>query len=92
LALGTTGQYKGMHDCLRKILVNEGGRALYRGLTPSLMGIIPYAGIDFTVYEVSLVCGRGMAGTLCGCVIRKWTLNHDKLEIVELVSMSGKLM
>ena len=24
----------------------------YRGLTPSLIGIIPYAGIDLTVYEV----------------------------------------
>ncbi len=41
-----------MYDCLRQILRNEGGRAFYRGLTPSLMGIIPYAGIDLAVYEV----------------------------------------
>ena len=52
LALGTTGQYRGMYDCLRQILHNEGGRALYRGITPSLIGIIPYAGIDLAVYEV----------------------------------------
>ena len=52
LALGKTGQYRGMADCLRQILRNEGSRALYRGLTPSLVGIIPYAGIDLTVYEV----------------------------------------
>ena len=43
-----------MFDCLKQIVRNEGGRALYRGLTPSLVGIIPYAGIDLTVYEV---CG-----------------------------------
>ncbi len=52
LALGSTGQYRGMYDCLRQILRNEGGRAFYRGLTPSLIGIIPYAGIDLAVYEV----------------------------------------
>ncbi|XP_064395552.1 mitochondrial adenyl nucleotide antiporter SLC25A24-like [Halichondria panicea] len=51
LALGKTGQYRGMYDCLKRILAVEGGRALYRGLTPSLIGIIPYAGIDLTVYE-----------------------------------------
>lgn len=54
LALGTTGQYRGMYDCLKQILRNEGGRAFYRGLAPSLMGIIPYAGIDLAVYEVSM--------------------------------------
>ena len=52
LALGKTGQYQGMFNCLKQILRNEGARALYRGLTPSLVGIIPYAGIDLTVYEV----------------------------------------
>ena len=42
-----------MSDCLKQILRVEGPRALYRGLAPSLIGIIPYAGIDLTVYEVS---------------------------------------
>lgn len=51
LALGTTGQYRGMYHCLKQILLKEGGRAFYRGLTPSLIGIIPYAGIDLAVYE-----------------------------------------
>lgn len=31
--------------------MHEGPRSLYRGLTPSLLGIIPYAGIDLTAYE-----------------------------------------
>ncbi|KAF8400094.1 hypothetical protein HHK36_015969 [Tetracentron sinense] len=33
------------------ILVQEGPRAFYRGLIPSLLGIIPYAGIDLAAYE-----------------------------------------
>jgi solute carrier family 25 phosphate transporter 23/24/25/41 len=51
LALGSTGQYRGMGDCCRQILAREGPRALYRGITPSLVGVIPYAGIDLAVYE-----------------------------------------
>lgn len=35
----------------RDIWVQEGPRAFYRGLVPSLIGIIPYAGIDLTAYE-----------------------------------------
>lgn len=40
-----------MSHCCRQILQREGPRALYRGLTPSLVGVVPYAGIDLTVYE-----------------------------------------
>ncbi|XP_051115694.1 calcium-dependent mitochondrial ATP-magnesium/phosphate carrier protein 3-like isoform X2 [Andrographis paniculata] len=35
----------------KDIWVHEGPRAFYRGLIPSLLGIIPYAGIDLAVYE-----------------------------------------
>lgn len=35
----------------KDILVQEGPRAFYRGLIPSLLGIIPYAGIDLAAYE-----------------------------------------
>ena len=41
-----------MADCAQQILKREGLRGFYRGLTPSLVGIIPYAGIDLAVYEV----------------------------------------
>ena len=41
------------------IFQTEGIRSFYRGLFPSLLGIIPYAGIDLAVYEVSLTyCGE----------------------------------
>lgn len=35
----------------RNILVQEGPYAFYRGLLPSLLGMIPYAGIDLAAYE-----------------------------------------
>ncbi|XP_031490254.1 calcium-dependent mitochondrial ATP-magnesium/phosphate carrier protein 3-like isoform X1 [Nymphaea colorata] len=35
----------------KDIWVQEGPRAFYRGLFPSLLGIIPYAGIDLAAYE-----------------------------------------
>ncbi|EFJ36769.1 hypothetical protein SELMODRAFT_33390, partial [Selaginella moellendorffii] len=35
----------------RDMWVREGGLSLYRGLLPSVMGIFPYAGFDFAMYE-----------------------------------------
>ncbi|KAF8691442.1 hypothetical protein HU200_040583 [Digitaria exilis] len=35
----------------RDIWIHEGPRAFYRGLVPSLLGMVPYAGIDLTLYE-----------------------------------------
>lgn len=52
LAVGKTGQYKGLLDCGLKTYQKEGFFALYRGYLPNILGIIPYAGIDLTIYEV----------------------------------------
>lgn len=35
----------------KDIWVREGPRAFYKGLFPSLLGIVPYAGIDLAAYE-----------------------------------------
>ncbi|KAE9604220.1 putative mitochondrial carrier protein [Lupinus albus] len=35
----------------KRMLFQEGPRSFYRGLVPSLLGIIPYAGIDLAAYE-----------------------------------------
>uniref|UniRef100_A0A5F8GJT7 EF-hand domain-containing protein n=1 Tax=Monodelphis domestica TaxID=13616 RepID=A0A5F8GJT7_MONDO len=51
LTLCRTGQYKGLLDCARQILEQEGPRAFYKGYLPNVLGIIPYAGIDLAVYE-----------------------------------------
>lgn len=49
LAVSPASAYSGMLDVLRKVLRAEGGGALYRGLGTSVVGIIPYAGIDLSV-------------------------------------------
>nr|XP_043637344.1 calcium-dependent mitochondrial ATP-magnesium/phosphate carrier protein 2-like [Erigeron canadensis] len=35
----------------KDIWIKEGPRAFYKGIIPSLLGIVPYAGIDLAVYE-----------------------------------------
>jgi len=42
----------GMWRALVDVTRAEGPLALYRGLTPSLVGIMPYVGIDFAMYDV----------------------------------------
>ncbi|KAJ8011609.1 hypothetical protein DPEC_G00060030 [Dallia pectoralis] len=56
LTLGKTGQYNGMFDCGKKILRREGVKAFYKGYTPNMIGIIPYAGIDLAIYEEPEEC------------------------------------
>lgn len=45
------GKIPNLGAMTRDIWVQEGPRAFYRGLIPSLLGIIPYAGIDLAAYE-----------------------------------------
>ena len=54
LLLRKTGQYSGISDCARKVYATDGIRSFYRGYLPNIIGIIPYAGIDLAIYEVSL--------------------------------------
>ncbi|KAJ6710357.1 SOLUTE CARRIER FAMILY 25 [Salix koriyanagi] len=44
-------QYRGMFHALSSVLRQEGPRALYRGWLPSVIGVIPYVGLNFSVYE-----------------------------------------
>ncbi|XP_072964325.1 calcium-dependent mitochondrial ATP-magnesium/phosphate carrier protein 2-like isoform X2 [Typha angustifolia] len=45
------GKVPSLGSLSRDIWIQEGPRAFYRGLVPSLLGIIPYAGIDLAAYE-----------------------------------------
>ncbi|KAL3731070.1 hypothetical protein ACJRO7_028007 [Eucalyptus globulus] len=45
------GKIPSLGQMTRDIWVQEGPRAFYRGVVPSLIGIIPYAGIDLAAYE-----------------------------------------
>ena len=53
LALRKTGQFDGIVDCAKKVCKAEGAQVFYRGYVPNILGIIPYAGIDLAIYEVS---------------------------------------
>ncbi|KAG4950938.1 hypothetical protein AAZX31_16G025400 [Glycine max] len=44
-------QYRGMFHALSTVLREEGARALYKGWLPSVIGVIPYVGLNFAVYE-----------------------------------------
>ncbi|KAJ4823820.1 Mitochondrial adenine nucleotide transporter adnt1 [Turnera subulata] len=44
-------QYRGIFHALTTVLKEEGPRALYKGWLPSVIGVIPYVGLNFAVYE-----------------------------------------
>ena len=52
LGVAPPGTYKGITDCARQVYPKEGMRAFYRGLGPSMSGIIPYAGTDIATFEI----------------------------------------
>lgn len=43
--------YNGMLHATRRIVAEEGLVALWRGWLPSVIGVIPYVGLNFAVYE-----------------------------------------
>lgn len=51
MALAENKVYSGIFDCIRKIVKFEGYSSLYKGLTPSLIGILPYASIDLALFH-----------------------------------------
>ena len=52
LAVDMIGRYSGGYISATRSIVNaEGIKCLYSGLRPTLIGIIPYAGTSFAVYE-----------------------------------------
>lgn len=44
-------QYRGIFHALRTVFVEEGPRGLYKGWLPSVIGVIPYVGLNFAIYE-----------------------------------------
>ncbi|XP_072961770.1 mitochondrial carrier protein CoAc1-like [Typha angustifolia] len=43
--------YRGIKDVFKKVYMEGGVRSLYRGVGPTLIGILPYAGLKFYIYE-----------------------------------------
>lgn len=52
LAVCSSNMYGGIVDCTTKVLAQEGWRAFYRGMVPSMLGILPYAGVDIAIFEL----------------------------------------
>ncbi|KAL5220739.1 hypothetical protein ABZP36_025452 [Zizania latifolia] len=52
--LGNPGRqpvYNGIKDVFTTVYKEGGARSLYRGVGPTLIGILPYAGLKFYIYE-----------------------------------------
>lgn len=45
-------RYRGTFDGLRKSMAEEGPMSIYRGLFPTLLGVFPYVGLSFAMYEM----------------------------------------
>ncbi len=50
LSLTTRGFYEGISDCFHKTIRIEGIKGFYVGIKPTLMGVVPFAAIDLTVF------------------------------------------
>ena len=48
---GSAARYKGLGDAIRVIAREEGPKAFYQGWLPSVIGVVPYVGLNFAVYE-----------------------------------------
>ncbi|KAK6947893.1 Mitochondrial substrate/solute carrier [Dillenia turbinata] len=44
-------QYRGIFHALSTVFREEGPRAVYKGWLPSVIGVVPYVGLNFAVYE-----------------------------------------
>ncbi|RID42637.1 hypothetical protein BRARA_J02508 [Brassica rapa] len=70
--LQTCGKAPELWKLTKDIWVREGPRAFYKGLFPSLLGIVPYAGIDLAAYEtlkdLSRTCGMTSRALGASCV------------------------
>ncbi|XP_016147059.1 calcium-binding mitochondrial carrier protein SCaMC-1-B-like [Sinocyclocheilus grahami] len=61
LNLQPAGTYNGVLGCARLIYQNESVSAFYRGFKPSILCMIPYAGVECAVHQVI----QGTGGAFC---------------------------
>jgi solute carrier family 25 (mitochondrial phosphate transporter), member 23/24/25/41 len=69
-------QYRGIMHVLRDASQKEGVSVLFRGMVPTLLGVAPYVGVNYLVYEtLKEICPRDESGRpnatwlgVCGAV------------------------
>lgn len=60
MAVTQKGRYNGLSETVLKIYHEEGFRKFYRGFVPTMLGIVPYAGLSFLTYETCKSSYRNM--------------------------------
>ena len=88
LALRKTGEFRGIVDAVRKIYTREGLRSFGRGYMTNVIGIVPYAGIDLTVYEVwhtvaCMLIEATLQTTLTACIFGMKRGIHSRANALE---------
>ena len=79
--------YKGIVDCMVKVTRSDGFFALYKGLWPSIVGVVPYVGMDFATYEtLKRYSPKQADGTVNGVI----TVTNGAM--AGLVAQSGKYL
>lgn len=56
------GRYSNIFHVFIRISREEGLKTLYHGFTPTVLGVIPYAGLSFFTYETLKSLHRGELG------------------------------
>lgn len=54
------GKYAGIGAAFRAVLAEVGPKGLYAGLTPTLIAMFPYVGVEFMIYETAKLAIEGM--------------------------------
>lgn len=62
----TDGRYNSMTGAVRHVVRTEGATALYKGITPTILGVAPYVGLNFMCYETikATIRARGEPSTV----------------------------
>eukprot|EP01134_Creolimax_fragrantissima_P007420 CFRG7420T1 len=82
------GPYNSTTDAVRKIFRVEGARGLYKGLVPTVVGVVPFEGVQFATYEYLKEVTRNHRWP-------KWRwrdpnkTNHDSIDILTMGSIAG---
>jgi len=90
LSVQTNYQDKGIVNALMNIVMKEGVVALYKGIFPTIMGVAPYVGLNFMIYEtlkasirkhvqpdpsiVQLLCCGGISGTVAQTIFSSYEM------------------
>ena len=89
---------------LQMVLRTEGVLGLYRGISPTILGILPYAGLKFYVYQSLKQVGRteasqgrhaaalGLPAPFGGCLSGVKTLGRQLAKVMRHPSMCEEPM